>query len=51
MILHTKIHTVQSLYILFLKKINEYIRKYDKTRYLALFIQKNLMEHLIELVI
>ena len=37
MILHTKLHTMQSPYVLFSAKIDRYIRKYDKTRHLALF--------------
>ena len=32
----TKLHTMQSLVRIIFKKEDEYIRKYDKTRYLAL---------------
>ena len=37
MMLNAKLHMVQRLYILFLDKEDGYIRKYNKTRYVAIF--------------
>ena len=37
MMLHTKLHIVQSLYTYYFDKVDGYIRIYDKTKYLGLF--------------